>query len=181
LIVIREKTEEEKQDFIAPEFLQSSFTDSKAGSITDRFEMISRTEQNYLSKGSANFKILYKSKSQEHGFNFPFQIGTHGNNPKQAETSSMPVCVGDFVILGTDGLFDNLYCISILEDLEYLKKNDLLTPENISKQLAENAYKFSLNTNYISPFSMTAILNIGTFYQGGKSDDITVSVGMVTN
>jgi protein phosphatase PTC7 len=153
----------------------------KHGTIVERLKMITEIEEHYCTNGSENYQVLYKSKSQENGFNFPFQIGTHGNNPRVAESSSMTIQTGDLVILGTDGLFDNMYVFMILDELENLKKNNELNPENISKKLAEKAFYYSLKYEFFSPFSMLAMLKVATFYRGGKSDDITVSVGQISD
>lgn len=176
LMVVREKTPEEKSEFRE---INSISDDFDPENIQKVFENVSRVEAACMAKGSANFKIIFRSKNQEHGFNFPFQIGTNGNNPQQAESSFVNVSPGDLVILGTDGLFDNLYAVNILEELEVLREEENLTPQVISRNLAKRAFDQSLRENYISPFSMSAILNVGVLYKGGKSDDITVSVGQI--
>lgn len=81
------------------------------------------------------------------------------------------------VILGTDGVFDNLYDFMILEEIETAKKNGDV--HGLADMITQKAYDLSLNNNFFSPFSLSAILKIGKFYGGGKSDDITVSLGRV--
>ena len=128
--------------------------------------MISEADNSFIQNGSKNFKIVFRSKTQEHGFNYPYQIGTNGNDPQLAEESSVPVLPGDMVILGTDGLFDNLYSISILKTIENIlenKKEDLI-PDKIAEALAKVAFDLSLEENYFSPFSMNAILNLSLIH-----------------
>ncbi|XP_024520772.1 probable protein phosphatase 2C 55 [Selaginella moellendorffii] len=61
------------------------------------------------------------SEPMQHSFNFPFQVGTFGDHPTVAEEFKIPVCKGDIIVLGTDGLFDNLFNNDIVE---VLKKSD---------------------------------------------------------
>ena len=39
-----------------------------------------------LRKTDSELKTLYRSQEQTHGFNFPFQIGTSGDNPEKADS-----------------------------------------------------------------------------------------------
>jgi protein phosphatase PTC7 len=56
----------------------------------------------YRNKGGS-LETIARSKEQTHGFNFPFQVGTEGDNPNKAEVYSVNVQPNDIVILGTDG------------------------------------------------------------------------------
>ena len=49
------------------------------------------------------------------GFNFPKQVGTHGNAPQEADTQTHEVALNDIFVLGSDGLFDNLFEKDIVE------------------------------------------------------------------
>ncbi|XP_010262929.1 PREDICTED: probable protein phosphatase 2C 55 [Nelumbo nucifera] len=64
-------------------------------------------------------KIFYSSPIQQHKFNCPYQLG---NNPKCDQPNSamvlkVPIKLGDVIVAGTDGLFDNLYKHEIVEDV----------------------------------------------------------------
>ena len=180
--MIREKSEEKKREYQPRPFSEEILSSWEGNPSKELFLSISETDQFYSQEGSANFEIIFRSQTQEHGFNYPFQIGTNGNDPNLAESGSLPVLPGDLVILGTDGLFDNLYCISILNTLEKQREQSggNLNAFEIARALAERAFDLSLENNYFSPFCMGAILNAGLLYKGGKSDDITVSVGIVS-
>ena len=65
-------------------------------------------------------EMVFKTDEQQHGFNFPYQLGmvegrdgkyyTHGDDrPKDAELYSFQLNEGDIIIAGSDGLFDNLW------------------------------------------------------------------------
>lgn len=55
--------------------------------------------------------MIYRSEEQQHRFNQPFQltgVEQSDDRPEHADQHSHDVIAGDLVILGTDGLFDNL-------------------------------------------------------------------------
>ena len=62
-------------------------------------------------RGSSDdcYSIIHESKSHQHSFNFPYQIGTHGDDPSCAVFEKLKVQKGDIVVMGTDGLFDNVF------------------------------------------------------------------------
>ena len=62
-----------------------------------------------------SYKTIFESKPQLKGFNFPFQIGSIGDDPKCAKSITHKfVKNNDIIISATDGLFDNLYVWEIL-------------------------------------------------------------------
>ena len=56
------------------------------------------------------FEIVYRSAPLEHSLGHPKQLGHHPNTdqPSDAESIELEVRDGDFIVMGTDGLFDNL-------------------------------------------------------------------------
>ena len=90
----------------------------------------------------------------------------------------------DIVVMGSDGLFDNLYHGDILACLypQYVKlgtsryetgliKDPLAAAECIAKKSEEKSFQ----QFYMSPFARGA-QEAGIPYRGGKPDDITVIV-----
>jgi hypothetical protein len=62
---------------------------------------------------------LFRSVEQQHSFNFPFQLGGGGGDrPEMADRHNIPVVENDLVVLGTDGLFDNLFDEEIVEIID---------------------------------------------------------------
>ena len=59
--------------------------------------------------------IEYESKEQQHSFNFPFQVGTNGDNATKGETNAHNVKDGDILVVGSDGLWDNMHRKKIVE------------------------------------------------------------------
>ncbi|GAB5363944.1 hypothetical protein AAMO2058_000926700 [Amorphochlora amoebiformis] len=125
-------------------------------------------------------KIAFKSPSQQHAFNFPYQIGWSGENdaPSLADTYEVPVKAGDTVIVATDGLFDNIFDFELCNVVEKGKKDDL-TPDQLARSLGIFAQNRGKSTVASSPFASAAI-RAGYFYSGGKLDDTTLTVTFVS-
>ena len=121
------------------------------------------------------FDIVHKSPDQQHGFNYPFQIGTKGDSPTTAVVNSHQLKIGDLVIVGSDGLFDNVYDETVAQVAHYFREKSL---KELADALSRIAFKLSLDRAYKSPFSMAA-LKVGKKMIGGKTDDIAVVVGKV--
>jgi serine/threonine protein phosphatase PrpC len=57
-----------------------------------------------------NGAVLVRTIEQTHAFNFPRQLGTGSQDtPADADRTSLSARAGDLVVVGTDGLFDNMY------------------------------------------------------------------------
>lgn len=82
--------------------------------------------------------------------------------------------------MGSDGLWDNLYDIKIIDLVRpFLRDVDLVAdPELIAEVIASEAEKYSLQQNYMSPFAKGA-REYYHDYMGGKPDDITVIVAQI--
>jgi len=124
---------------------------------------------------TGKFEIFFRSKEQQHKFNFPFQIGAYGDKPTKAKSLSHELKYDDLVIVATDGLFDNLFNSRILKIVE---ENRGESVREIADSLTNTAFKLSINEKYKSPFAVGA-RKAGFYYIGGKSDDITVIVGKI--
>ena len=86
---------------------------------------------------------------------------------------------GDIVIVGTDGLWDNMYRHEIVHCVKgyttgenYMFKD----PQLVAEAIATKAFKYSQEDKwYVSPFGKSAREHHYE-YLGGKPDDITVIV-----
>src|SRR3990167_5300404 len=65
--------------------------------------------------GSSKLRVVHESKAQQRQFNFPYQLGweKNGDHPDLAKNEKHTVEAGDFVVTGTDGLFDNMSAAQI--------------------------------------------------------------------
>ena len=129
-------------------------------------------------------QIFIQSEEHQHQFNFPYQLGIgkdgepHGaDRPSDAQVYWMQLEVGDIVVMGTDGFFDNVWPQDILNHIMKYPMN----PKASCKELATIAYEESQKDDNFVPFfqrAKEAQKNFAT-YKGGKEDDITVVVGIV--
>lgn len=81
---------------------------------------------------------------------------------------------GDFIVMATDGLFDNLFDQDILSIVE---SNMHCHPTTIAQAIVEHATIKSKDPLYLSPFAQKA----GWMERGGKPDDITAIVSLVSS
>jgi protein phosphatase PTC7 len=98
------------------------------------------------SSGSKDLDIFFQSKEQQHAFNFPFQVGTNGDAPDSGELNAHNVENGDIIVLGTDGLWDNLHRRKIVNMVDsYLERCSDIVPHLavLAEQIALEAEKHS--------------------------------------
>ena len=81
------------------------------------------------------------------------------------------------LVVGSDGLFDNLYDAQIIDLLRpFLRdRDDLIDPKLCAELISEEAENYSYKQRWVSPFSKSAHDHYLEF-TGGKPDDITVVV-----
>lgn len=137
--------------------------------------------------GKFALETLHRSKSQQYYFNCPYQTGIHNRKDPSAEAESLSHDVqgSDLVVLGTDGLWDNLFDVDITNILENRLENrgkgceltaaDLQAASDMISTLAEAK---SYDKQYDSPFAVEARAQKKD-EPGGKEDDITVIVAQV--
>ncbi|CAN0897407.1 Probable protein phosphatase 2C 1 [Linum grandiflorum] len=99
-------------------------------------------------------------------------------------TANVEVMEGDFVVMGSDGLFDNVFDHEIVSTIA--RHKDVT---DAAKALASLAKLHSLDWSYESPYALEARSKgmeapvwkriLGMKLTGGKLDDITVIVGRV--
>lgn len=155
-------------------------------------------------------EVVFRSRTMEHRFNCPFQLACpdfvpRTDLPEMAERIEYPLEAGDVVVLGTDGLFDNLFDEDIgrivAEERDLLWESsgllarlsrDPAVEEALGQRLAValsgEAAALSKDRQYMSPFALAraeakkdSLLSLfpDTNYVGGKPDDVTCVVGVV--
>ncbi|KAG2382197.1 hypothetical protein C9374_005399 [Naegleria lovaniensis] len=209
------------------EILSRVFADIKtsgsirAGSTTFSMVMISDLEKGImqsLNVGDSGFVIIrdgmvvFRSKTQQHRFNAPYQLticpperngSCIENQPRDGDLQEHKIQDGDIIVMGTDGLFDNLFDWQILQVINQgqtlwseQKQADLLKKVAVgnvqainelnqfllskARQIATLARVVSLSENpyTFTPFSKAYTEATGRHVSGGKPDDITVIVAM---
>jgi protein phosphatase PTC7 len=124
--------------------------------------------------------LAFRSPPQQHGFNFPFQLGAPGSvadSPADAELFAVGVAAGDVVVAGTDGLWDNVFP-GEAADLASAAAARGEPPGGAARALAALARTRAADPRVLSPFAEAAQA-MGYPYTGGKMDDITVVVAYV--
>ncbi|OZJ03829.1 hypothetical protein BZG36_03824 [Bifiguratus adelaidae] len=137
-----------------------------------------------------NHEYIFRTEEQQHSFNFPYQLGPNSQDePGSAEKFTIKLHKNDIIVVGSDGLFDNLFDEDILDEVnEQLatvnldrRHNAKLDPKVVAEALALRARSVAEDTRApSSPFQSRAVQE-GFHYQGGKSDDISVIVAVVSD
>lgn len=151
-----------------------------------------------------NDEIIYRSKELQHRFNAPYQIAVcpperNGtcimNEPKDAALHKMQLKNGDMIIIGTDGLFDNMYDSHIAQLVKKTREDvlpSLPTDPSMSRLAVQQRNNFEIAKNLClyaktiahtqSPYNRTPFGDAyqnetgKTYGSGGKIDDITCVV-----
>ncbi|KAI9226249.1 MAG: phosphatase 2C-like domain-containing protein, partial [Piptocephalis tieghemiana] len=126
--------------------------------------------------------FVFRTEEQQHSFNFPYQLGTGSpDQPSDAQSFRLRVQRGDVIILGSDGIFDNLFDEDILETVTACAEKVIIDARKVSQVLAQRAKDVSEDARCgASPFQSRAIAE-GLYYSGGKVDDISVVVAVVAD
>lgn len=122
-----------------------------------------------------DFHVKYRSPQQEHNFGVPYQLGheQHADSPSDAMLMSFPVMPGDVIVLGSDGLWDNLAQDCVLESVRNCINRGARAP-TMALDLARAAFEASTDKDAVTPYSLGATEAFDMVYSGGKKDDITV-------
>ncbi|XP_057548328.1 probable protein phosphatase 2C 1 [Amaranthus tricolor] len=131
-------------------------------------------------------QVMFSTCPQEHYFDCPYQLSSQssGQTYLDAMVSSVKLKEGDIVVMGSDGLFDNVFDQEIASTV--VSNSDVT---EAAKALARLARDHSIDSNFDSPYSSEARTKgieppswkkiLGMNLTGGKLDDITVVVGEV--
>ncbi|OIT38084.1 PREDICTED: probable protein phosphatase 2C 55 [Nicotiana attenuata] len=168
--------------------LNEAFLNTKAmGSSTACMLTLANDTLHAVNVGDSGFVVIrdgvivYKSEIQQSRFNCPFQLGNskHSNDPSVAEKISFQVKAGDIIVMGTDGLFDNVHDF----ELELVVNNGVDSwesdaPDTLAWRIAQYALENSKNTELYTPY-VRECSKAGLEHSGGKYDDITVIVAHI--
>ncbi|KAJ2715627.1 hypothetical protein H4R19_001095 [Coemansia spiralis] len=98
---------------------------SKRGSSTACVVVLRGDELRVANLGDCGLTVVrqgdmvYRTEEQQHSFNYPYQLGTepHSDKPSDAQVFRLKIQKGDVIIVGSDGVFDNLFDEDILEEV----------------------------------------------------------------
>ena len=121
-------------------------------------------------------KVFSKSKEIVHYFECPYQLSEDSpDRPKDGTKLNVYVQPGDIILMGTDGVFDNLSDEKILNAVAESPKK----ASRIAKTLVDLSRAVSLDSDAVTPFAKLAKRNGFEEYEsglGGKLDDISCVV-----
>ncbi|XP_061359940.1 probable protein phosphatase 2C 26 [Gastrolobium bilobum] len=135
-----------------------------------------------------NGHVIFSTSPQEHYFDCPFQLSSErvGQTYLDAVVSNVELIEGDTIVMGSDGLFDNVFDHEIVSTV--IRHKDVA---ETAKALANLASSHAMDSNFDSPYSLEARSKgfeaplwkkiLGMKLTGGKLDDITVIVGQVVS
>jgi protein phosphatase PTC7 len=126
--------------------------------------------------------IKYRSPPQEHELGRPFQLGSHktADHPEDAMLASILVSAGDVIIMGSDGLWDNLFDREIAEvAVRHKAASSTPNPAAMARELASMAHAQGQNRSAFTPFSYAASEWFDMVYNGGKPDDIAIVAAFI--
>lgn len=125
-------------------------------------------------------QVVFQTNPLQSRFNYPYQLGAGHQTPADADLWQFSLKNKDWIIVGSDGLFDNLYPREIVEILE-----TAVNSTNATDELLRAAYLASKDIKRWSPFAQNkyAATDYSDFdpieFLGGKPDDISCIVGLV--
>lgn len=112
---------------------------------------------------NGQFQVLFESPEQQHSFNFPYQLAsptskhTKGDSASSSQVRYHDPQDNDFFLLGTDGIFDNIYLKEILNILnrygQYDRNGEMTNKDYVARVLAQTGINYGKNQTYFSPFS----------------------------
>ena len=99
---------------------------------------------------------VFRSKEQTYEFDFPYQCGQNCDLPYDAQDNKHEIKHNGIVVMGTDGVFDNLFDSQISDVCirPHLKfDGNLVNPKHASWCVSSLAEALSYNENYVSPYT----------------------------
>mmetsp|Transcript_11662 Transcript_11662/g.48864 ORF Transcript_11662/g.48864 Transcript_11662/m.48864 type:complete len:258 (+) Transcript_11662:2381-3154(+) len=101
--------------------------------------------------------IVFSTTAQRHDFNWPFQLGFHdfypeADTPDDVDTYSVELDDGDALIMGTDGLWDNMTYFEVAKFHHELSQRGN-TVQEIAQEILSLAFDHSIDCDNNSPFS----------------------------
>ncbi|XP_055824432.1 probable protein phosphatase 2C 55 [Solanum dulcamara] len=124
-------------------------------------------------------KVIYKSPIQQRGFGCPYQLGKCKDNPSVAHEMELIVEKDDILIVGTDGMLDNMN-ESEIEKIIRKGIDRKLKAEELVRKIGKAALYNSFNRFADTPYARAAKREgLSQTQKGGKINDITVIVAYI--
>ena len=122
-------------------------------------------------------KVVAKTREISHYWECPYQLSDDSpDRPKDGTKLNVELIAGDLVIMGSDGIFDNVSDDMLLD---LVAKNAKLKPNQLSKKICELSRKQSLDAQAVTPYGKQAQRRGDPTFKnglGGKVDDASCIV-----
>uniref|UniRef100_A0A7I4BT21 Protein phosphatase n=1 Tax=Physcomitrium patens TaxID=3218 RepID=A0A7I4BT21_PHYPA len=107
-------------------------------------------------------RVVFASQPQQHYFDCPYQFSSEqsGQSAADAMVFKAELKEGDSIVMGSDGLFDNVYDRDVETTLSVFGGSDEESAIRSAKALAALASKNSRDPAYESPYSKEAIQQV---------------------
>eukprot|EP00591_Stephanopyxis_turris_P006154 CAMPEP_0195524606 /NCGR_PEP_ID=MMETSP0794_2-20130614/24526_1 /TAXON_ID=515487 /ORGANISM="Stephanopyxis turris, Strain CCMP 815" /LENGTH=514 /DNA_ID=CAMNT_0040654859 /DNA_START=121 /DNA_END=1662 /DNA_ORIENTATION=+ len=120
--------------------------------------------------------VAARTKDISHYFDCPYQLAEESpDRPKDSTKLKVQVLPGDILLMGSDGVFDNLSDDDIFEAINAVPDKSTF----IAKSVVDMSRKISLDETAATPYAKLAKKNRNPDYKnglGGKVDDISCIV-----
>jgi protein phosphatase PTC7 len=162
-----------------------------------------------------NRKVVHRVMEKVHGFNAPYQLAVlppdmtnkaFADRVADCARESVEVKHGDVIVMGSDGLFDNMYSERLAAEAGWIgtvsdgfvasipvigfflgaifsasnQKVEYLDPQRVAQRIVQEAYKNSTSKDAATPWS-GLLRSVGVENAaGGKVDDVTVVLARVS-
>jgi len=119
--------------------------------------------------------LRYRSIEKEHHMGCPHQLGSHNSdtNPLQnADKNSTQLHPGEFLVIATDGVFDNV----LGKDIIKIVGESGLSAMDKCCSILNKCYDNVTDKSSDTPFSREASTEMNMIFSGGKDDDMSCLV-----
>jgi len=119
-------------------------------------------------------KIAAKTREISHYWECPYQLSDDSpDRPKDGTKLNVELIPGDLIIMGSDGIFDNVDDDMLLD---LVNKNNRMNPNQLSRKICDLSRKQSLDAKSVTPYARQAQRRGDPAFKsglGGKVDDVS--------
>jgi len=119
-----------------------------------------------------NGKVVAKTREISHYWECPYQLSDDSpDRPRDGTKLNVELLAGDLIIMGSDGIFDNIGDDMLLD---LVAKSTKLKPTQLSKKICDLSRKQSLDERAVTPYGKQAQRRGDPTFKnglGGKLDD----------